>query len=305
VTAEPEYESGYGTRNKRRKLNEMNAHSPISPQPSPLEPAKPAGPIRHMYDDRVTSPPRAGVSDRNIQRALRKILTTNPTAAKESIPTMHDVIEVSTSADEGGSSVAVASRDEVGRISGSSTSIASRDTTPSSNTMSQIEVPEIIISFERERTKGIVTGPFKEEALKALQRWRAEWKVEHKKVRKLMREIKMNHITQLETPREEIVRLNAAPPRSSERTRRMSNIVVQRERSRSTSNTSKTVETQEVSKSPESGSGFGRRRDSVTGTGPNGLTGHYWDIHIEEMGRGARRRTKDGTEVAALASMRD
>jgi len=242
---------------------------------------------------------------RNLDKALKSILSESPrlARARKEMETMHDLIEVTPSADEdqgSNSIVPVASRDEHEPRNTSSVSISSpsRETSPSSTSMIAgshiVDIPPFIALFEREREKGRVSKEIREEALKMLRDWRVEWLAEDKRARELKRKIRVKTIAQSEsaTPRD---------PQGKARTS-TSPIVVQRERSRSASDTPKKVEVQEVVvTSPEATSGSGKRRDSITGTGPNGLTGHYWDIQMDQMGRGARRRTKDAVDIAALA----
>lgn len=293
MASEGDMSSGYGTRNKRRKLNEIEVHSSVPRRFPATETINVSSPLQSPNSATFNGRHKPIYSS-NLDRALKSILSENPRSQRTRMETetMREMIEVTPSVDEDATSTVVPDRTRHGRTSSLSMSSPSRETTPSSSlaTLTTIDIPPFITLFKQEREKGRVPVEIKQEALKMLRDWREEWCAEDKRVRTLKRRIK-SHTAVAQT--------DVAPASSVEERGRVSSVVGRREGNRTGAETSKKVVLQEVSKSPESSSGSGRRRDSVTGTGPNGLSGSYWDIQVDQMGRGSRRRTKDGGEVTA------
>ena len=288
MTSEPETSNGYSTRNKRRKLNEM-----------PTPPTIPRPTIKSFDTPQSTQIPRGTVEaiqtrhspmySRNLDKALKSILSENPRLRRSrgEETNRESVEEVTPSAeDEGGSSSAVAIVQGNERTSSiSMSSQQSRESTPSSSLGGQIiDVAPFIEFFQKERERGKVSTEIRSEAIKILSEWRSEWQVEDKRIRELKRKIKSCNVLNEDAP----------PPTPT---------VDVKSRARSSSsrtpvNGSKSVETPKASTTSETDTakpsvgspGSGGRRDSVTG--PNGLTGSYWDISVSEMGRGNRRKSK-------------
>jgi hypothetical protein len=179
-----------------------------------------------------------------------------------------------------------------GRTMTSSMSMSShsRETTPSSSLGGQaVDIAPFTEFFKKQREEGEVSKELRDEAMKILREWRSEWFVEDKRIRELKRKIKLlNNTATMDVP--------PSPPTPTEpnksRGRAVSHgpigngnikVVTELPQKRSVSKEA------DSSKATSPGSGGGRR-DSITG--PNGLTGSYWDISISEMGRGNRRKTR-------------
>ena len=292
MASEGDMSSGYGTRNKRRKLNEIEVHSRVPRRFPATETINVSSPLQSPNSATFNSGHRPIYSS-NLDRALKSILAENPRSqrTRTESETMREMIEVTPSVDEDATSTVIPDRSRHGRTSSLSMSSPSRETTPSSSLATlTVDIPPFITLFKQERERGRVPAEIKQEALKILRNWREEWCAEDKRVRTLKRRIK-SHTAVAQT--------DVAPTSGVEERGRVSSVVGRREGNRAGTDSSKKVVLQEVSKSPESSSGSGRRRDSVTGTGPNGLSGSYWDIQVDQMGRGSRRRAKDGGEVTA------
>jgi hypothetical protein len=286
MTSEPETSnSGYSTRNKRRKLNEMESSPLTIPRPiSSFESIQ----ISRRMGEVVNTP----MHSRSLDKALKSILSENPRMRNNNRGEINvgeniNVVELTPSADDEASSSAAVVAQETGRMTASSISMSSqsRETTPSSSLDGQIvDIAPFTEYFQKEREGGKVSKEIRDEAIKILREWRSEWYVEDKRIRELKRKIKSYTAVHVDVPPPTLTesksrgRTVSRPP--------VSGIV---KAAAETPKESTTSDAESAKPSVTSPSDAGRR-DSITG--PNGLTGSYWDISISEMGRGSRRRTK-------------
>ena len=285
MTSEPETSNGgYSTRNKRRKLNEMESSPPTIPRPiSSFESIQ----ISRRMGEVVHTP----MYSRNLDKALKSILSENPRMRNNNRGEINvgenNVGELTPSADDEASSSAVVVVQETGRTTTSSISMSShsRETTPSSSLGGQIvDIAPFTEFFQKEREGGKVSKEVRDEAIKILREWRSEWYVEDKRIRELKRKIKSFTAVHVDVP-------PSTPPESKSRGRTVSRppvsgivkVVAETPKGNTTSDA-------ESAKPSVASPGSVGRRDSITG--PNGLTGSYWDISVSEMGRGNRRKTK-------------
>jgi hypothetical protein len=262
--------AGYGTRNaKRRKLN----LPPESVAQGHGKDMSAGGSIAHtpMYS-------------RNLDKALKSILSEPPKQRPreetendlDSTRDLESVKEGSSTGDIAGGGMSKGGDASISTGSVSSHDVHSRETTPSNHGE---EIPEFITFYEKRREEGRITGDIREQALQVLRQWRQEWLGEDKRVRELKRKIRNLNAQQMEIP--SAVQVPVATAES---------------KSKGTGGTGsvdgeagdKGVEGESRSESPSRRRDG--RRDSITG--PNGLTGSYWDVPLDEMGRGSRRRTK-------------
>ena len=289
MTSEPETSSPYGTRNKRRKLDEIDTNPPtISHRTKSFEPPQPPQIPRRVID--AVEPRHAPMYSRNLDKALKSILSESPRLRNPRGPAEvgGESVELTSSVDEEGSSNAVVAVRENGPTSSISMSSQSRETTPSSSMLGGPvgDVPPFIEFFQKERSDGKISKEVRDEAVKILKEWRSEWYAEDKRIRELKRKIKNYNVPQVEVPLTAVVEVKSRGRSLHIRT--------------TTNGSDKAVETPKAStsvepeseKQSESRSASSGRRASVTATGPNGLTGSYWDISIDEMGRGSRRKSK-------------
>lgn len=291
VTAEPEMSSPpYATRNKRRKLLHESNSSPPRNQPSkvfqpPLSQKIPDKVIRVLPQIRQTP-----VYSRNLDNALKSILSENPrmrnSGGGEDIGV--ETVEVTPSADEEGSSGIVVSARGKGRPSSLSiSSQQSRETSPSStlDSAALADIAPFTEFFQREKEQGGVSKEVKDEAMKVLREWREEWMSEEKRIRELKRKIKARNAMQSEPP--------PTPPTPEVKSRGRTKL----DRPSVESNP-KSVEwskatspgAKESARSPSQGSNPENKKEIVAG--PNGLTGNYWTSMESEMGRGNRHKSK-------------
>jgi hypothetical protein len=285
MTSEPETSNGYSTRNKRRKLNEMPS-PPTIPRPTiksfdiPHSSKIPRGTVEAIQSR------HSPMYSRNLDKALKSILSESPRlrnsrgeeTSRESVEEVTPSVE-----DEGGSSSAVViAQGNGGTSSISLSSQQSRETTPSSSLGGQIvDIPPFIEFFQKEREAGGISKETRSEAVKMLQEWRSEWQAEDKRIRELKRKIKSFNVLHVDVP-------PPTPPIDVKSRARSTS-------SRAPANGSKPAETPkaietDTAKSSVASPSVAGRVDSVTG--PNGLTGSYWDISMSEMGRGNRRKSK-------------
>jgi hypothetical protein len=159
-----------------------------------------------------------------------------------------------------------------------STSSQSRETTPST-VAEVVDIPPFIMLFQKERESGKVSNESRDEALKTLREWHAEFLVEEKRMRELKRKIKLYSANNGETA---VTSVNDHKSRGRPSLGRGVGGGV----SKVESNPKRTSGERDGEKHADQR----ERRASVTG--PNGLTGSYWDIPTDEMGRGSRRKTK-------------
>ena len=289
MTSEPETSSPYGTRNKRRKLDEIDTNPPtISHRTKSFEPPQ-TPQIPRMVTD-AAEPRHAPMYSRNLDKALKSILSEsprmrNPRGAAE---VSGESVELTSSVDEEGSSSAVVAVKENGPTSSISMSSQSRETTPSSSMLGGpvVDVPPFIEFFQKERNGGKISKEVRDEAVKILKEWRSEWYAEDKRIRELKRKIKNYNLPQVEVPLTPVVDV-----KSRGRSLHIRTTANGSDKAEETPKASTSVEA-ESEKQSESRSASSGRRASVTATGPNGLTGSYWDISIDEMGRGSRRKSK-------------
>jgi len=286
MTSEPETSNGgYSARNKRRKLNEMESSSPTIPRPiSSFESIQ----ISRRMGEVVHTPMYSG----NLDKALKSILSENPRMRNNNRGEINigeniNVGELTLSADDEASSSAVVVVQGTERMTTSSISMSSqsRETTPSSSLGGQIvDIAPFTEFFQKEREGGKVSKEVRDEALKILREWRSEWYVEDKQIRELKRKIKSHTAVHVDVPPPTLtesksrVRTVGRPPVNA-----VVKVVAETPKGSMTSDA-------ESAKPSVTSPGSGGARDSITG--PNGLTGSYWDISISEMGRGNRRKTK-------------
>jgi hypothetical protein len=293
MTSEPETSSPYGTRNKRRKLNEITTPPTIPRQPpSGNTSQSPAGLQKSVQ---VVQTGQSPIYSRNLDKALKSILSESPRMrnSRGGGEPIGESIEVTPSLDDEGSSSAMVPVRGNGQTPSISMSSPSRETTPSSSLGGHlVDIPPFIEFFEKEKERGKISREVRDEALKMLREWRSEWYAEDKRVRELKRKIKGYNIAHTDVP---------PPSPVTIKDRGRSSI------SRTTTNgsgkgvdTPKQVVTVEPETPPkrdspkrsESGSESKERRESITG--PNGLTGNYWSVSSAEMGRGNRRKKEKG-----------
>jgi len=291
MTSESETSSPYGTRNKRRKLDEIDTPPTIARRTKSFERPQPPSPLqipRRVTD--AVEPRHTPMYSRNLDKALKSILSENPRMRNPRVAAEigGESVELTPSLDEEGSSSAVVVVRENGPTSSISMSSQSRDTTPSSSLLGGrvVDVPPFIEFFQKERSGGRISKEVRDEAIKILREWRSEWYVEDKRIRELKRKIRNYNAAQGDVPPTPVVevRPRGRPPAHSRMTTMNGNekmLETQKTTASSEPDSTKNSE----SRSPSSG-----RRASVTG--PNGLTGSYWDISIDAMGRGNRRKSK-------------
>jgi hypothetical protein len=226
---------------------------------------------------------------RNLDKALKSILSENPklhASAREE----HSEETASSSVRQVVSTASLSSHNN------------SRETTPSSLAGEAGETSAFIAFYEREREAGRVKAEVREEALKVLREWREEWIVEDKRVRELRRRIKSYTATAAATTAAAAAVGGGVQADVSSGTADGKGRSRGRTSTMGTTRSSPTGGRAEVSssgmeegtvkarsESPSRSRSVGRR-DSITG--PNGLTGSYWDVPLNEMGRGSRRKSK-------------
>ena len=272
----PSPQAGYGTRNnsKRRKLN--------TPPLSPAEPL--AVPPPGLSPTAAKTHKHSPMYSRNLDKALKSILSENPklhASAREE----HSEETASSSIRQVVSTASLSSHNN------------SRETTPSSLAGEAGETSAFIAFYEREREAGRVKAEVREEALQVLREWREEWIVEDKRVRELRRRIKSYTATAAAAAVGGGVQVDVSSGTADGKGRSRG-----RTSTMGTTRSSPTGGRMEVSsaemeegtvkarsESPSRSRSVGRR-DSITG--PNGLTGTYWDVPLDEMGRGSRRKSK-------------
>ena len=243
---------------------------------------------------------------RNLDKALKSILSENPRMQRNSsaarAPDMNPGGELTPSADEeaessngggnGAGMVVQEGNNGVTTTSSVSMSSQSRETTPSSSLGGHqiIDTAPFTEFFQKERESGKVSKEIREEAMKILREWRSEWYVEDKRIRELKRKIKSFNAVHMvaDVP-------PSSPTESKSRGRTVSrapavNGIVKVAETPVKGSSVTSIEVETPSKSVVTSPVSRGRRDSITG--PNGLTGSYWDISINEMGRGNRRKSK-------------
>jgi hypothetical protein len=287
MTSEPENSSPYGTRNKRRKLNEM-----VTPQTIPQHPQSFQTTPSHQISQQSSQnqyTARSPMFSRNLDKALKSILSENPKLRNSQAGgTTVTSIEVTPSVEDETSSV-VLPVPENGRTPSASLSSQSREETPSSYTEGIVETPAFIIRYEKERETGKISAQMRDEAKELLREWGMEWKAEDKKVRQLKRKIKSQNAANGDRHPGEAKSRGRSRGRSKRSVSRAPAVLIQE-----TVESLKRIENDENELGPlsESRSRSSGRRDSLTGTGPNGLTGSYWDIPSDGTGRANRRKSK-------------
>ena len=271
--------AGYGTRNaKRRKLNPSPEIGVQGPRKENL--GREMGLHSPMYS-------------RNLDKALKSILSEPPKqrpkdekendleSSKEFESTKELVTRESTkegsSTEDGPGGVTSKEVTVTSTASVSSHDVHSRETTPSNIGE---EVPDFITFYEKEHEEGRITGDMREQALQVLRDWRQEWLMEDKRVRELKRKIRNLKAQQMEIPVVHVQFPSATGSGKSKGTGGTGSV--------DGDSAEKGDEGKARSESPSRRRDG--RRDSITG--PNGLTGSYWDVPLDEMGRGSRRRTK-------------
>ena len=285
MTTEPEISSGYSTRNKRRRLNELETPPPIlrhTKSPDTTQPHQ--VPQRAMEAVQPRTVPTHG---RNLDKALKSILSENPRirSSRAVVEKNDESKDVSPSADDEASPSAVIVMHENGHTSSVSRSSQSRETTPSSNLGGQIvHIAPFIEFFQKERQAGKVSKEVRDEAYKMLREWHSEWLTEDKRIRELKRKIKSCNSSQVDV-------LSTSTTEVKSRARQSAIHLPVEEAVKSVeSPEADTSAEPESTQTRESRASPGTRKESVTG--PNGLTGSYWDISIDEMGRGNRRKAR-------------
>jgi len=291
MTAEPEIASPpYATRNKRRKLLHKSNSSPPRNQPSkvfqpPLPQKIPDNVIRVLPHIR-----QSPVYSRNLDKALKSILTESPrmrnSRGGEDIGV--EIVEVTPSADEEGSSGIVVSAGGKGRPSSLSiSSQQSRETSPSSTMESAAlaDVAPFIEFFQREKEQGGVSKEVKDEAMKVLREWREEWVTEDKRIRELKRKIKARNVMQSDAPP-----TPTTPEVKSRGRAKLDRPSVELNPKSVESPKATSPDAKESARSPSESSNPESRKEAIAG--PNGLTGNYWNMAEGEMGRGNRRKSK-------------
>jgi hypothetical protein len=142
-----------------------------------------------------------------------------------------------------------------------------------------VEIPPFVTFFQQEREAGRLSSSARDQALETLREWHAEFVLEEKRVRELKRKIKAHVPTNAETASTAVTDVRSRGRQSIGR-----GTVIGSSKNEATSRRTVSGERDEEKQSEH---GSSERRISVTG--PNGLTGSYWDITIDEMGRGRRK----------------
>jgi hypothetical protein len=287
MTSEPENSSPYGTRNKRRKLNEIVTPHTILQHPQSFQHTPSHQRSQQSSQNQYIG--RSPMFSRNLDKALKSILSENP-KLRNSQAGGNTVtsIEVTPSVEDESSSAAVPEPVN-GRTPSASLSSESREETPSSYTEGIVETPAFITRYEKERDTGKISTQMRDEARELLREWGLQWQAEDKKVRQLKRKIKSQNAVNGDRHPVEAKSRGRSRGRSKRSVSRAPAVVIQE-----TVESPKRIENDENEPGPlsESRSRSLGRRDSLTGTGPNGLTGSYWDIPSDGMGRGSRRKSK-------------
>jgi len=295
INSEPDTPSGYSTRNKKRKLNEMESDPttfhPPSSYTSPKSPQTPRKSVGPGMSHHVT------IHSSNLGKALKAILSENPRMknAERTNEVNGQSIQVPLSVDEESHNTIVVAGGS-GSLPSVSVSSPSRDTTPSSSTLAQLgDIHPFIQFIEQERGHGKLSQDLKAKAWKMLRDWQTEYSAEEKRIRALKRKIR-----DLSRPPSQ-----SSPPPAPKSKRRDKSQTKSTRVSESPSvendKVQKQVEEETVEVQEKSTEAFvtptrpAPRRDSVTG--PNGLTGSYWDISTSEMGRGSRRKIQKDPEL--------
>ena len=288
INSEPDTGPGYSTRNKKRKLNEMESDPTTFHQPnsyaSPKSPPMPRKPLGSGMSHHVT------IHSHNLGKALQAILSENPRMhdAERTNEVNGESIQVSPSVDEESSNTIV-----VAGGSGSPPSVSisspSRDTTPSSGNLAQLGDLHPFIQFiEQERGHGRLSQDLKAKAWKMLRDWQTEYSTEEKRIRALKRKIRDIHRPSVQSSSPPAPKSRRQEKSKTKSTRVSESPSVENEKVEKQMEED-TVEVQEKSTEPfATPTHPAARRDSITG--PNGLTGSYWDISTSEMGRGSRRK---------------
>jgi len=222
------------------------------------------------------------IQSSNLDKALKSILSENPRSKQ----LRNVVVSPEHSYTEGMESVA-SSRDHIA------------SSTPSSRTPSQSRSPghipretdlhPFVAIFEQAHENGSITNDLRAEAIALIRQNYSEWVRVNRHLNILKRKIK-----QLQNPNTETESPSKGPKKVKKRRGRPPGVGSPK---KIVTGPETTVAVEEASKAPQeqqqqmtSGSGHGK--SDLTGTGPNGLTGSYWDIPVEQMGRGARRKSK-------------
>ena len=289
INSEPDPSPGYSTRNKKRKASEIDSDPTTFQAPKSHESQKfsstPGKTLVSGTGHKLT------IHSRNLGKALKAILSENPRMqkAERASEVNRDTAQVSPSADEESPNTIIVAGGSGSPPSGSMSS-PSRDTTPSSTTLAQLgDIHPFIQFIEQERGRGTLSQDVKAKAWKILRDWQTEYSAEQRRIRELRRKMReMNRPSGQSSPPP------AGKPRRQEKLKTKENSV---SGSPSAEN-SKAEKPTEVMEVQEENSGqvvtpvrVAARRDSSV-IGPNGLTGSYWDISSNEMGRGSRRRTQ-------------
>ena len=286
MTSEPETSSPYGTRNKRRKLDEIDTPPTAARRTKSFE--QPQLPQIAKRIEYVAEPRHTPTYSRNLDKALKSILSESPRLRnpRDAADVGGESVELTPSVDEDGSSSFVVAARENGPTSSISMSSQSRETTPSSSMFGGrvVDVPPFIEFFQKERNDGRISKEVRDEAVKILREWRSEWYAEDKRIRELKRKIKNYNSAQGDVSLTPVV--EARPRGRPAHTRPVIN---ENKKVVDTEKTTTSAEPESTKKSRYRSPSSGRR---ATVTGPNGLTGSYWDISVDEMGRGNRRKSK-------------
>ena len=284
MTSEPETSSPYGTRNKRRKLDEIDTPPTVARRTKSFE--QPQLPQIPKRVENAAEPRHTPMYSRNLDKALKSILSESPRLRnpRGGADVGGESVELTPSVDED-SSFVVAAR-ENGPTSSISMSSQSRETTPSSSMLGGrvVDVPPFIEFFQKERSDGRISKEVRDEAVKILREWRSEWYAEDKRIRELKRKIKNYNSAQGDVP---LIPVVEARPRGRPAHSRLA--INGNQKVVETEKTTTSAEPESTKKSRSRSPSSGRK---ATVTGPNGLTGSYWDISVDDMGRGNRRKSK-------------
>jgi hypothetical protein len=193
-------------------------------------------------------------------------------------------VEITSAEEEASSNTAPVVVEDVQTLS-LSVSSQSRETTPS--TAEVVDTPPFITFFQKERQSGKVSSEARAQAISTLREWHAEFLIEDKRVRDLKRKIKAHIAANGETTTTSVTDVRSRGRQSMGRGTVSG--TGRGENAGRSENMSRRTTSGEPGGDKHLDPGSEERRASVTG--PNGLTGSYWDVPTDEMGRG-RRKTK-------------
>jgi hypothetical protein len=208
----------------------------------------------------------------NLDKALKSILSSNPRSGHP--PHEHSPRSSTHTEEIDSGSTSLGHKSE-------GTTNSSRAGSPVGSSRPEPDLDPFVAVFEQAHQEGAITNELRTEAIALIRHNYAEWVRVNRHLNILKRKIK-----QLRNPME-----GNSPGRPGRKAKRGTG---RRGRPLGSNGSPRKVVTSMVGPEPVSAPGMGTAhgRGNLTGTGPNGLTGSYWDIPVEQMGKGARRKSK-------------